>query len=153
MASGVLLFLAPPAFSQGAANYPPASGHMTYIPPSFPAPGAVGSQYVETFPSFVQPYQATPGVTQPAAPGFRSATPRTRGRVVRGTRVYSRGYNSAPAPYANPLPQGQLYWPGSMVAPDYTPFSRYRTQGQGYQVSPYGSNFYGGYWMGHALNY
>ena len=33
---------------------------------------------------------------------------RVRGRAARGTRVYSRGYNQAPAPYATQLPRGQL---------------------------------------------
>ena len=53
--------------------------------------------------------------------------------------------------YASQLPQGQLYWPGSAIAPGYTPFSRYQTYGSGYNQSPYGSNFYGGYYKGFPM--
>ena len=75
----------------------------------------------------------------------------SRSRRLVGARVYNRGYNQAPAPYATQLPRGQLAWPGSAMAPGYTPFSRYRSYGSGYGVSPYGSNFWGGYYKGFPM--
>jgi len=148
------------ARAQDASSYPPAAGHMTVIPPVFPAPGGVGGDYVETFPTLVQPEQALPQATQPVtpaqvrpvAPAQVVVTPRPRLRLRRGARVYSRGYSQAPVQQAAPLPQGQLYWPGSYLAPGYTPFSRFQTYGQGYQQSPYGSNFWGGYYKGYSLS-
>lgn len=151
LAGALLLTVAPRGHAQ-SADYPPASGHMVIIPPSYPAPGGLGSDYVETFPGLT-PNQATaPATVQPVVPGTRTVGPRVRARGQRGARVYSRGYQ-APAPYATQLPQGQLYWPGSYMAPGYTPFSRYQTYGQGYVQSPYGSNYWGGYYKGFALGY
>ena len=136
--------------AQGAASYPPAAGEMYYNPPVYTAPGAVGSQYVETFPTYNGSYQPGVYAAQPVAPTTVQPAPaapaRPRGRQARRTRVYSSGYNQVP--YATPLPQGRLYWPGSSMTPGYTPFSRYQTYGSGYAQSPYGSNFYGGYWKG-----
>jgi hypothetical protein len=127
---------------------------MVVIPPMMPAPGGVGGDYFETFPALAPIYEPTPApaVVQPAAPGSRVVVPRVRGRVLRGARTYTRGYR-APAPLATPLPQGQLYWQGSYMAPGYAPFSRYQTYGQGYIQSPYGSNFWGGYYKGFSLGY
>jgi len=141
---------------QGAAYYPPASGHMEVVPPIYPAGGAVGGQYLETFPTFGGTYQANPFYSPqqvvPYATQTRpAAAARVRGRVVRGARVYSRGYSQAPAPFATQLPVGQLQWPGSVLAPGYTPFSRYQSYGSGYGVSPYGSNFWGGYYKGFPM--
>jgi hypothetical protein len=125
---------------------------MVIIPPSIPAPGGVGGGYVETFPrGAVGYYQPGEYVTQAAPSTYQTAPVRVvrpRGRFFRGPRVYSRGYSQAPAPYATALPQGQLYWPGAYMAPAYTPSSRFETYGSGYGQSPYGSNFYGGYWKG-----
>ena len=114
------LFLLPNAssFAQDAAKYPPAAGHMTVIPPNFVAPGSVGGNYVETFPAFGGTYQPAAYVAQPVAPSRYTMTPRPRARLQRGARVYSRGYNQAPAPYATQLPQGQLYWPNSSLRRD-----------------------------------
>ena len=141
---------------QGAAYYPPASGHMEVVVPSYPAPGAVGGQYLETFPTFGGTYQVNPFTpAQQVVPYSAQARPaaaaRVRGRVARGTRVYSRGYSQAPSPYATQLPVGQLGWQGSVMAPGYTPFSRYQTYGSGYGISPYGSNFWGGYYKGFPM--
>jgi hypothetical protein len=154
----LLLDLVSGVSAQGVVNYPPASGHMEYVPPSYPAPEAVGGQYVETFPSFAGSFDSTgayavqPGV--PYATQTRPATTvRVRVRNLRATRTYSRGYSQPPAPYATQLPQGQLYWPGSYMTPNYVPFSRYQSYGSGYGRGPYGSNFYGGYYKGFLLGY
>jgi hypothetical protein len=153
IACGIVLLAASSSFAQDAADYPPASGHMTVIPPSLPAPGGVGGDYVETFPAHGQVYEPAPPVAQQVVPGPTPTAPRVRGRLQRGARIYSRGYSQAPAPYATRLPQGQLYWPGSSLSPGYTPYSRYQTYGQGYMQSPYGSNFWGGYYKGFSLGY
>ena len=149
------LVLSQGAMAQGVVYWPPASGHMEVNPPVYPAPGAVGAQYLETFPTYGATYQATPYYSgQPVPYGTSTRTApasRNRGRVARGTRVYSRGYSQAPAPYATQLPRGQLAWPGSVLAPGYTPFSRFETYGSGYGVSPYGSNYWGGYYKGFPM--
>src|SRR5262249_4880771 len=101
-------------------------------------------------------YLTTPNVTQqlqPGAPLTNRVVPRVRGRLARGARVYSRGYSQPPAYYATQLPQGQLYYPGSVLAPNYTPFSRYGSYGGGYGFGPYGSGYYSGYWKGWSLGY
>jgi hypothetical protein len=144
------------ARGQSAAYYPPASGHMEVVPPVFPAPGAVGGQYIETFPTYGGTYQANPGYAGQQVVPYGTQTriapaARIRGRAVRNARVYSRGYSQPPAPYATQLPRGQLDWPGSVMAPGYTPYSRYQTYGSGYGVSPYGSNFWGGYYKGFPM--
>ena len=153
----LLLGLVTAVSAQSVVNYPPASGHMVYIPPAYTAPEAVGGQYMETFPSFAGSYDTTgayavqqPGVLYSTQP-LPANTARVRGRNLRATRTYSRGYSQAPAPYATQLPQGQLYWPGSYMSPYYMPFSRYQTYGSGYGRGPYGSNFYGGYYKGFVL--
>jgi hypothetical protein len=151
LALGVIVTFASGARAQSVADYPPAAGHMEYIPPVIPAPGAVGGQYVETFPNYGgYYYQPGPYGAQQITP-YVQATPRTRARIARGVRTYSRGYSAPPAPYATQLPTGQLYWPGSFMAPAYTPFSRFQSYGSGYGVSPYGSSFYGGYYKGFPL--
>jgi hypothetical protein len=159
LGAGIALSGACSVVAQGVVDYPPATGHMVFIPPSTPAPGGVGSQYVETFPQGAVGYYE-PGAVIQGGPYTYQSNPapvvRTRGRFfrgARGARVYSRGYNQAPAPYATALPQGQLYWPGSYLAPAYTPFSRFQTYGSGYTQSPYGSNFYGGYYKGYSMGY
>ena len=128
---------------------------MNVVPPVYPAPGGVGSQYMETYPTFRgnnQAYAPYPGQqVVPATPARPAQAAKVRGRAARGTRVYSRGYNQAPAPYATQLPRGQLDWSGSAMAPGYTPFSRYQSYGQGYSVSPYGGNFWGGYYKGFPM--
>jgi hypothetical protein len=168
LALGLLLGASVEARAQ-AANYPPAAGHMVIIPPIFPSPNAIGSAYVETFPSFEPVDIPGPNYEEPvvepgplndeAAKGARAQRPAPqkkaaktqaglRRRRLQPNRTYSRGYNLAPAPYATELPVGQLYWPGAYLAPSFTPDSRYQTFGSGYRRSPYGSNFYGGYWKG-----
>lgn len=155
LGAGLLWGLASAAHAQGAASYPPASGHMYYSPPVYTAPGAVGSQYVETYRTYGGYNQ--PGVYggQPVAPTTIQPAPvapaRVRGRQARRMRAYTQTYNQA-SPYSTPLPQGRLYWPGASMVPGYTPASRYQTYGSGYAVSPYGSNFYGGYWWGWPRN-
>ncbi|MGB0067104.1 MAG: hypothetical protein WBQ11_03575 [Isosphaeraceae bacterium] len=150
----LLLGLVSGVSAQEVVNYPPASGNMVYVPPSYPAPEAFGSQYVETFPSFAGSFDSTgayavqPGVlyatqTRPAAAA------RVRGRNLRATRTYSQ----PPALYAMQLPQGQLYWPDSFMTPNYAPLSRYQSYGSGYGRGPYGSNFYTGYYQGFLLGY
>ena len=154
----LLFSLAPRVSAQGSVEYAPASGHMNVIPPTYVAPGAVGAPYVETFPSGVVANQAVvPGQVQQVAPYSYRATPvprsAARGRAVRGTRTYSRGYAQPPAPYATPLPQGRLDWPGSYLTPYYVPFSRYQNYGSGYERGPYGSGFYGGYYKGYSMGW
>ena len=129
---------------------------MEFVPPSYPAPGAVGGQYLETFPTFAGTIDSTGAyAVQPGVPYATQTRPATRvqGRNIRATRTYSRGYRQAPAPYATQLPQGQLYWPGSYLAPNYVPFNRYQNYGSGYGRGPYGSSFYGGYYKGFLLGY
>ena len=152
----VILGLGQGVKGQGVVYYPPASGHMEVVPPVYPAPGAVGSQYLETFPTFGGTYQADPSypaqqVVPYGTPTRPAPAARARGRAARGVRVYSRGYSQPPAPYATQLPRGQLEWPGSLMTPDYVPFSRFQSYGSGYGVSPYGSNFYGGYYKGFPM--
>ncbi|MGZ3317353.1 MAG: hypothetical protein ACXU95_08610, partial [Isosphaeraceae bacterium] len=55
----LLLGLVSGVSAQGVVNYPPASGYFVYIPPSYPAPEAFGSPYVETFPSFAGSFDST----------------------------------------------------------------------------------------------
>ncbi|MBV8129683.1 MAG: hypothetical protein JO114_18700 [Planctomycetaceae bacterium] len=150
----LLLGLVSGVSAQAVVNYPPATGNMVDVPPSYPAPEAFGGQYVETFPSFAESFDSSsayavqPGV--PYATQTRPATAvRVRGRNLRATRTYSQ----APAPYATQLPQGQLYWPDSYLTPNYVPLNRYQSYGSGYGRGPYGSNFYGGYYKGFLLGY
>ena len=150
----LLLGLVSGVSAQAVVNYPPATGNMVDVPPSYPAPEAFGGQYVETFPSFAESFDSSsvyavqPGV--PYATQTRPATAaRLRGRNLRATRTYSQ----PPAPYAMQLPQGQLYWPDSYLTPNYVPLNRYQSYGSGYGRGPYGSNFYGGYYKGFLLGY
>src|SRR5208283_2351145 len=58
---GIALGLSAGAPAQSVVDWLPATGHMQFVPPSYPGPGAVGAQYVETFPSFagmVEPQMA-----------------------------------------------------------------------------------------------
>ena len=158
VASCLLLGSVPGAEAQYVVEWPPATGYFTAVPPSYPAPGAVGAQYMETFPTFMGSYDSTGAyMMQQAVPYQAQSAPaaaaRPRGRNLRAARTYSRGYNQAPAAYATPLPQGQLYWPGSYLAPAYTPYSRYQSLGSGYATSPYGSNLYPGYYKGFLRGY
>jgi hypothetical protein len=151
----LLVVLMPGAQAQGVVNYPPADGMMYAIPPQYPAPGGFGGQYTQTYPAYPQGYYgANPYVVQQqGVPSTSQVAPRVRGRAARGARSYSRGYSQPPAPYSTPLPQGQIYWPGSFMAPGYTPFSRYQSYGSGYGNGPYGSGFYGGYYKGFPMGY
>lgn len=151
LGAGLILSMGSVAHAQGwGGYYPPAGGEMYYYPPVFTSPWAVGGQYVETFPTFVgNTYTPMTYTTQPVAPAqpragrdVPAANAGARARRAQQPRTYVRGYNQLA------VPQGQLYWPGSYVAPGYTPFSRYQTYGSGYSQSPYGSNFYSGYWKG-----
>jgi len=154
----LLSVLIPAAQAQGVVNYPPADGMMYAPAPVFPAPGGFGGNYAQTYPSYAQGgyYATSPNVVQPQ-PGLRATNqlaPRVRGRAAaRGARTYNRGYSQPPAPYSTALPQGQIYWPGSALAPNYTPFSRYQGYGGGYGYSPYGSGYYTGYYKGFSLGY
>lgn len=149
----LLLGMVSGAGAQYVVNYPPADGYFTSIPPSYPAPGAVGGQYLETFPSFAGTYDSTGALAQPTVPYATQTAPVVPARVrnARARRAAARGYSQAPAPYATPLPQGQLYWPGSYVTPYYVPGTRYQTYGSGYGRGPYGSNFYPGYYKGFVM--
>ncbi|QEH32887.1 hypothetical protein OJF2_13720 [Aquisphaera giovannonii] len=135
-------------------DYPPADGQMTFVPPIFPAAGAVGAHSVETFPAFAGVYEVLPREAQPLAsteaPAAR-ARAKVRGRQARVARNYARGYSQGPAPYDMQLPMGQLPGQGGVPTIDYAPSSRFQTFGQGYDVSPYGSNFFGGYFRGFPL--
>jgi len=158
----LLLALTPGAGAQGVVNYPPADGMMYAVPPQYPAPGGFGGQYTQTYPANAPGYYGTTpyvaqgtnrGVVQQRVPATNQAAPRVRGRAARGARSYSRGYSQPPAPYSTPLPQGQINWPGSYLAPGYTPFTRYQSYGSGYGYGPYGSGFYGGYYKGFPMSY
>ena len=154
---GIALGLSAGAPAQSVVDWPPATGHMQFVPPSYPGPGAVGAQYVETFPSFagmVEPQMA--GVVQGGVPpeirAPRSAAPaKGRRRPPRGARAKNQGFSLPPAPYDTSLPVGHLSWPGSAVSPGYAPSSRYDSMESGYDRSPYGSNFYGGYYKGFPI--
>jgi len=150
----LLLGLVSGVSAQAVVNYPPATGNMVDVPPSYPAPEAFGGQYVETFPSFAESFDSSSAyAVQPGVPYTTQTRPatavRVRGRNLRATRTYSQ----APAPYATQLPQGQLYWPDSYLTPNYVPLNRYQSYGSGYGRGPYGSNFYGGYYKGFLLGY
>ncbi|MGC8642804.1 MAG: hypothetical protein ACP5XB_23335, partial [Isosphaeraceae bacterium] len=114
--------------------------------------GAVGSSYIETYPTYGGYYQPGVSAVQPIAPTTvqpaQTAPARVRGRQARRASAFAQGYTQMAAPYSYPLPQGRLYWPGAYMVPGYTPANRYQTYGSGYAQSPYGSNFYGGYWKG-----
>ena len=91
----LLLGLVSGVSAQGVVNYPPASGYMVYIPPSYPAPEAFGSQYVETFPSFAGSFGSTGAyAVQPGVPYATQTRPaaaaRVRGRNHRATRTSSQ---------------------------------------------------------------
>ena len=154
---GIVLGLSAGAPAQSVVDWPPATGHMQFVPPSYPGPGAVGAQYVETFPSLagmVEPQMA--GAVQGGAylnSNARQSTVRAtvRKRLTRGARTKNQGSSLPPAPYDTSLPVGQLYWPGSAVSPGYAPSSRYDSMESGYGRSPYGSNFYGGYYKGFPM--
>jgi hypothetical protein len=154
---GIVLGLSTKAPAQSVVDWPPATGHMQFVPPVLPAPGAVGAQYVETFPSFtgmVEPQIA--GKAQGGVSSYndapRSAAPaRARKHRARGARTHNQGASLPPVPYNTSLPVGQLYWPGSAMSPAYTPASRYESLESGYGRSPYGSNFYGGYYKGFPI--
>ena len=145
------------AQAQSVVDWPPATGHMQFVPPSYPALGAIGGQYVETFPSFAGMYQtqvagAVQGGAYPSQGEPQSAAPaKGRRRHPRGARTHNQGSNLPPAPYGTSLPVGRLFWPGSAIAPGYTPSSRYDSMDFGYDRSPYGSNSYGGYYKGFPI--
>jgi len=154
---GIALGHSAGAPAQSVVDWPPATGHMQFVPPSYPGPGAIGGQYVETFPSFSGMYEPQmAGVLQGGAyldnrvPQL-VAPARVRRRVPRGARTKNQGSNLPPAPYDTSLPVGHLYWPGSAVSPGYSPSSRYDSMESGYDRSPYGSNFYGGYYKGFPM--
>jgi hypothetical protein len=152
---GMIVALTSGARAQGVVHYPPADGMMYTPPPQYAAPGGLGAQYSETAPAYASGYYATnPYGTQQVVPYAyqpNRVLPRVRGRGARGARFYSRGYNQAPAPYNYSLQQGQPYWPGSSMAPAYTPYSRFQSYGSGYGRGPYGSGFYSGYFRGLPL--
>jgi hypothetical protein len=142
--------------AQGVVNYPPADGMMYTLPPQYAAPGGLGAGYTETFPALSSGTTAPNAyAAQPAAPYSYQRAParRARLRAGRAAQQYTRGYSQPPAPYSTALPQGQLYWPGSFMAPSYTPYSRYQSYGNGYGRGPYGSGFYSGYYKGFSLGY
>ena len=137
-------------------DYPPAGGQMQIIPPVFPAAGAVGAGTVETFPACGGVFDVIPYEVQPVTPVEDLRTTRrvgARTRPVRVTRKYVRPGSQPPAPYATPLPVGQLPGQGGLPAIDYAPGSRFDTFGQGYDVSPYGSRFFGGYFRGFPMGW
>jgi hypothetical protein len=142
--------------AQGVVNYPPADGMMYTVPPEYAAPGGLGTGYTETPPALSSGTMAPNAyAAQPAAPYSYQAAPARRAklRTGRAARQYTRGYSQPPAPYATPLSQGQIYWPGSFVAPSFTPNSRYQSYGSGYGRGPYGSGFYSGYYKGFSTGY
>jgi hypothetical protein len=156
--SCLVFVLTSSAGAQEVVNYPPADGMMYTLPPQYAAPGGLGSEYTETPPA-VSSGTTAPNAyaAQPAAPYSYQTAPARRAiarlRAGRAARQYTRGYSQPPAPYSTALPQGQIYWPGSFMAPSYTPLSRYQTYGSGYGRGPYGSGFYSGYYKGFSLGY
>jgi hypothetical protein len=151
----LLAVLLPGARAQGVVSYPPADGMMYAPAPVFPAQGGFGEQYLQSYPANAPAYYTTAPnmVPRQAVPATAQPAPRVRGRVARGARTYSRGYSQPPAPYSTSLPQGQLYYPGSVLSPGYTPFARYGSYGGGYGYGPYGSGYYSGYYKGFSLGY
>jgi hypothetical protein len=153
----LVLVLTSGAHAQSVLNYPPADGMMYTVPPEYAAPGGLGAAYVETPPGSTVATAPDAYSAQPATPYYYRAAPaatrRAKALGARGVRSYTRGYSQPPAPYSTALPQGQIYWPGSLMAPAYTPSSRYQTYGSGYGRGPYGSGFYSGYYKGFPMGY
>ncbi|MBV8486947.1 MAG: hypothetical protein JO161_01590, partial [Planctomycetaceae bacterium] len=118
---GMALGLSAGAQAQSVVDWPPATGHMQFVPPSYPALGAIGGQYVETFPPFAGMYQAqvagaVQGGAYPVQGELQSVAPtKGRKRPPPGARTRTQGSNLPPAPYGTPLPVGRLFWSGSAV--------------------------------------
>ena len=155
---GIALGLSAGAQAQSVVDWPPATGHMQFLPPSFPGPGAVGAQYVETFPSFagmVEPQMA--GAVQGGAylNSACAAIRRTR-QSAQASPARCPG-TAAKARFRPPLStrlrcrSGSFPGPAAAITPDYAPSSRYDSMESGYGRSPYGSSFYGGYYKGFPI--
>ena len=105
---GIALGLSAGAPAQSVVDWPPATGHMQFVPPSYPGPGAIGAQYVETFPSFagmVEPQMAG------AVHGGAYLNSRARQSAARATvhrRVPAPG-RTTKAPACLPLPMTLPY--------------------------------------------
>jgi len=147
------------AQAQNMVPYPPATGVPQSLPRFQANPGNFGGAYSEVPLPQGNWWEFDPALLHPVptpAPEPQ-VIPRPVPRRNRGARVYTRGYNQAPAPYSTPLPRGQLIWPGADYAPQYTPELRYQNYGSAYGRGPYGSGFYPGYFrgfpMGPALGY
>ena len=112
---------------------------------------------METYPTFAGSYDSTGAyMTQQGvpyqAPSAPAAAVRPRGRNLRGARTYSRGYNQARPP-TRPLAPGSAQLDRFVPGPWISPYSRYQSYGSGYATSPYGSNFYTGYYKGFLRGY
>jgi hypothetical protein len=96
-----------------------------------------------------QEAEAQPQPQPAAAPQPRNVVVR-RGLLGR-RRVYTQAAGG-PAPYRTPLPQTRIYGDGSIMAPNgYSPANRVQTYGEGYDLGPYGSNYYSEFYQGRPV--
>ena len=134
----------------GGATYPNGVIYpQDYLEPSnITPPGTVITQ--------PQPVVGPPAAAaaQPQPQPVVVQRPRTvvvrRGLLGR-RRVYTQA-SGGPAPYQNPLPQTRIYGDGSIMAPNgYSAANRGQTYGEGYDLGPYGSNYYSEFYQGRPV--
>jgi len=114
--------------------------------------GGFGNTYVQPPPVTGIPGNrwdmlAGPSYAEGIPYGERTFEEQRPARVAPRPRVNARFYGRAPAPYGTPLPMSRLYGDGA-TAPLYAPFNRHQAYGQGYELGPYGSNYYSEFWHG-----